>query len=42
MITARSEPDLRERAMSSGAAYFLRKPFDSETLVDCLEKALGV
>ena len=42
MITARSEPDLREKAMSSGAAYFLRKPFDSETLVDCLEKALGV
>ena len=42
MITARSEPDLRERAMSSGAAYFLRKPFDSDMLVDCLEKALGV
>jgi len=42
MITARSEPDLRERAMSNGAAYFLRKPFDTETLVDCLEKALGV
>jgi FixJ family two-component response regulator len=42
MITARSEPDLRERAMSSGAACFLRKPFDTETLVDCLEKALGV
>jgi len=42
MITARSEPDLREKAMSSGAAYFLREPFDSETLVDCLEKALGV
>jgi len=42
MITARSEPDLRERAISSGAACFLRKPFDTETLVDCLEKALGV
>ena len=42
MITARSEPDLREKAMSSGAACFLRKPFDTETLVDCLEKALGV
>jgi len=41
MITARSEPDLREKAMSSGAACFLRKPFDTETLVDCLEKALG-
>jgi FixJ family two-component response regulator len=42
MITARSEPDLREKAMSSGAACFLRKPFDTEALVDCLEKALGV
>ena len=42
MITARPEPDLREKAMSSGAACFLRKPFDTETLVDCLEKALGV
>ena len=41
MITARSEPDLREKAMSSGAACFLRKPFDTETLVCCLEKALG-
>ena len=42
MITARPEPDLREKAMSSGAASFLRKPFDTEMLVDCLEKALGV
>ena len=42
MITARPEPDLREKAMSIGAASFLRKPFDTETLVDCLEKALGV
>ena len=42
MITARPEPDLVEKAMSNGAAYFLRKPFDTETLVDCLEKALGV
>ena len=41
MITARSEPELREKAMSSGAACFLRKPFDTETLVCCLEKALG-
>ena len=42
MITARPEPGLREKAMSIGAASFLRKPFDTETLVDCLEKALGV
>ena len=42
MITARPEPDLREKAMSIGAACFLRKPFDTETLVDCLEKALRI
>ena len=42
MITARSEPDLKEKAMSVGAACFLRKPFDTEKLVDCLEKAIGV
>ena len=42
MITARTEPDLEKKAMSSGAACFLRKPFPAETLMDCLEKALGV
>ena len=41
MITARTEPDLEKRAMSSGAAYFLRKPVPAETLMCCLEKALG-
>jgi len=42
MITARTEPDLEMRAMSSGAACFLRKPVPAETLMCCLEKALGV
>jgi len=41
MITARPEPDLEEKAIASGATYFLRKPFEAETLVCCLEKALG-
>ena len=40
MITARSEPGLEAKAISSGAACFLRKPFETETLVNCLEKAL--
>jgi FixJ family two-component response regulator len=40
MITARPEPGLEEQAISSGAASFLRKPFETETLVDCLERAL--
>lgn len=41
MITARSEPGLEQKAISSGVAYFLRKPFKAETLVDCLEKTLA-
>jgi FixJ family two-component response regulator len=41
MITARMEPDLEERAISSGAIGFLRKPFEVEVLVGCLERALG-
>ena len=41
MITARSEPDLEEKAMSHGATCFLRKPIEADTLVDCIEKALS-
>jgi len=41
MITARTEPDLERQAISSGAACFLRKPFPAESLMSCLEKALG-
>jgi FixJ family two-component response regulator len=40
MITARAEPGIEERAMSSGASCFLRKPFEAETLVNCLERVL--
>jgi FixJ family two-component response regulator len=40
MITARHEADLEEKALASGAACFLRKPFEAETLVGCLEKLL--
>jgi FixJ family two-component response regulator len=42
MITARSEPGLQEQAKFSGASYFLRKPFETEILIGCLEKALGI
>jgi FixJ family two-component response regulator len=42
MITARSEPGLQEQAKFSGASCFLRKPFETEALIDCLEKALGI
>ena len=41
MITARTEPDLEQKALSSGAACFLRKPFEAEAFVGCLAKALG-
>ena len=40
MITARHDPDLEGQAIASGAACFLRKPFDGDALVRCLEDAL--
>src|SRR5215467_12146335 len=40
MITARPDPDLEGRALASGAAYFLRKPFDADVLIGCVESAL--
>ena len=40
MITARQEPGLEERAIASGAACFLRKPFEADALIRCLESAL--
>jgi FixJ family two-component response regulator len=40
MITARHEPGLEERALAGGAVCFLRKPFEGNTLIGCIEKAL--
>jgi FixJ family two-component response regulator len=40
MITARHDADLEERAIASGAVCFLRKPFDADALIGCLERAL--
>src|SRR4051794_7599227 len=40
MITARAEPGIEETAMSSGATCFLRKPFEAETLANCLHRVL--
>ena len=40
MITARSEPELELQAKSSGAACFLRKPFEAEVLAGCIDRAL--
>lgn len=40
MITARQELDLEERALASGAVSFLKKPFEADVLIACLEKAV--
>jgi FixJ family two-component response regulator len=42
MITARAEPGLEARAAVIGAVCLLRKPFESNALVGCLERALNV
>jgi FixJ family two-component response regulator len=40
MITARHDLDLEAKALASGAACFLRKPFDAAHLIGCVENAL--
>jgi FixJ family two-component response regulator len=39
LITGRSEPHLLDEARASGAIGLLRKPFDADSLLDCLRKA---
>jgi FixJ family two-component response regulator len=41
MITARPDPSLEEKALAAGAVGFLRKPFEANALIECLEKALA-
>jgi len=41
MITARAEPRLEQQALACGAMCVLRKPFEADALVDCLERALA-
>jgi FixJ family two-component response regulator len=40
MITARNDPDIRQRAIDSGAAGFLKKPFDGNELLRALDLAV--
>jgi FixJ family two-component response regulator len=40
VITARSEPGLEARAAAAGAACFLRKPFETDELIGCIERAV--
>ena len=41
-ITAFPEEAVRVRALNDGATCFLAKPFDSTTLIKCIEAALGI
>jgi FixJ family two-component response regulator len=40
VITAHDEPETRSQCLSAGAAAYLRKPFDEETLMEAIEFAL--
>ena len=39
-ITAYPQPDTKRRALDAGAICFLVKPFDGQTLINCIERAL--
>ena len=39
-MTANSDDKTRSQALNAGAVGFLRKPFDAEILIECLDKAL--
>ncbi|HVJ00570.1 MAG TPA: response regulator [Sphingomonas sp.] len=41
MITARTEAPLLAQARASGAACLLRKPFEAEAFIECLDRALA-
>ncbi len=42
VVTARSEAMLENAAIASGAVCFLRKPIDTEVLIENLTRALGI
>jgi FixJ family two-component response regulator len=41
LITARSDANLKAKAAAAGAACLLRKPFEINDLIGCIEKALN-
>ena len=41
MVTARAEPGLEAKVATTGAVCLLRKPFETDALIDCLERAAG-
>lgn len=42
VITARPDEGLQEAAFTNGALCFLKKPVETQKLVQCLESALGL
>jgi FixJ family two-component response regulator len=40
VITAHDEPETRERCLRAGALAYLRKPLDSQVLLDSIDQAL--
>ncbi len=40
-ITAFDNPTTQERARKAGAAAYLQKPFDDQTLIEAIERAIG-
>jgi FixJ family two-component response regulator len=40
-ITAYPDEVVRTRALSAGAVCFLHKPFDAQSLIQCIDKALN-
>jgi FixJ family two-component response regulator len=42
MVTARSDLGIDAHAAATGAICLLRKPFKTDALIDCLDKALKV
>jgi FixJ family two-component response regulator len=40
VITARSESGLEARVAAAGAAYFLKKPFEIDELIECIERVV--
>jgi FixJ family two-component response regulator len=42
LITARDEVGLEKRAIAQGAACFLRKPFEVDKLMSCIDRAVSI
>ena len=40
-LTAFPDPGIRQRALAGGAICFLTKPFDVDTLIQCVDRALN-